>query len=304
MTTIKIRDAEIPFKLEWGRSFLGVLDAGGFTRAARRLGMSQAAVSTHVKELEVNLGVRLLERVAGRTRLTPPGEGVAREIRRMLEGVRAIRDAVTESEGAVRGLLSVAASTTPGNYLLPQRLREFERRHPEARTALVVDNSARVLDRLATGEADLAFTGVEGPGDRFVSRPFAEDLVAPFVAPSHPLARRRAVGPTDLDGERLLLREEDSATRRLVERWLAGRKARPEVLEPGSPETVKRAAAAGLGVGILSRFALDWELAEKRLVLLRMPGFPLRRRLWIVQRRGGHLSRLMRAFLDGLRSVP
>lgn len=300
MTTIKILDADLPFKLEWAKSFLSVVDSGGFTRAARRLGLSQAAVSTHVKELEVNLGTRLLERVAGRVRLTAPGEAAARVVRRMLEGVRAIRDAVAESESVVRGALSVAASTTPGNYLLPDRLRAFEKRHPDARTRLAVDNSARVLERLGSGEADLAFTGVEAPSDRFVSRPFADDVLVPFASPEHRLGRKRAAGPADLDGERLLLREEDSATRRLVERWLMGRRSRPEVLELGSPETVKRAAAAGLGVGILSKYALDWEVAERRLVVLRMPGFPIRRRLWVVQRRGGHVSRLMQAFLDGL----
>jgi LysR family transcriptional regulator, low CO2-responsive transcriptional regulator len=300
MTMIKILDAELPFKLEWLRTLVAVADAGGFTRAARRLGMSQAAVSTHVKELETNLGTRLFERIGGRVRLTRPGEAAVREGRATLEGVRAFKDVVAETEGGMRGVLAVAASTTPGNYLLPPLLGAFERAHPGVRTRLWIGNSARVLERLSAGDADVGFTGVDPSSDSLLARPVWDDDIVPFVAPDHPLARKRSPDPSR---ERLLLREADSATRRLAEEWLSKRKGRPEVLDLGCPETVKRAAAAGLGIGVLSRFALAWELEEGRLVRLKLPGFPLRRKLYVVRRRRKRASRLLEAFLGALPRV-
>ena len=120
------------------RAFVTVVDAGGFTRAARRLGLSQAAVSTHVGDLERTLGTRLLERVGGGVRPTPSGEAVLPELRRLLDGVRAVREAASDSGGALRGRIAVAAGTTPGNYLLPPRIREFGRQHPEVRVLLSV----------------------------------------------------------------------------------------------------------------------------------------------------------------------
>src|SRR6185436_12981907 len=127
MTSIKLLDRDLPLKLEWLRSFLTVAEVQGFTKAARILHLSQPAVSTHIKELEENMGTRLFEHLGGRIRLSRAGEAAAREARKVLDGVRAFRDAVVESEQTVKGNLALGASTTPGNYLLLPLMGRFER---------------------------------------------------------------------------------------------------------------------------------------------------------------------------------
>ena len=99
------------------------------------------------------------------------------------------------------------------------------------------------------------------------------------------------------------MREPGSATRRLGEAWLASNGLHPAVMELGSPETVKRAAAAGLGLGILSRFAVAWEVRQGRLAILRAPGLPVRRRLYAVRHRRKHVTRAIGSFLEALREL-
>jgi len=301
MTSIKVLDKDLPLKLEWLRSFLSVADKGSFTKAAREIRLSQPAVWTHVRELEVNLGITLFEHVAGKARLTGAGETAAREARRLLDGVRAFREAVAESEGTVRGVLTLGASTTPGNYLLPPLMQEFERRYPQARTALSISNSGKVLERLRANEVDLAVIGIEPDGDEFASKPFAEDEIVLFAGRKHTLARKKRIIGKDLAGQRLVVREPDSATRRLTDALLSKEVGPFTLMELGCPETVKKAVAAGLGLGVLSRYSIAGEAKHGDLVEVSCPGFPVRRRLYVVHLKRKHLSRMMTGFLELLK---
>ena len=303
MTMIKILDTEVPVKLEWLRSFLAIVDTGGFTKAAKKLKMSQPAVSTHIPELEKNLGAQLFEKLGSRNRMTATGEVIVGEARAILQGVRHLRVMAQESETGVGGLLTVGASTTPGNYVLPRVLAEFERRFPAVRTKLVIGNSTRILERLVANEVELGAVGIQPSGDDFVSRPLADDELVVFAPAASPLSRRRGEIPlADLADQRFILRESDSATRRLTESWLTSRKFSPTVMELGCPETVKRAVAAGLGLGILTKYAISADAGERGFSILRVPGFPIRRSLYMVHLRRKRLTRTMSAFLELLKA--
>ncbi len=304
MTYIKILDKDLPLKIEWLRSFLAVTDAGGFTKAARALNLSQPAVSTHVAELEANLGTKLFEHLGGRISLTRSGEAVARESRRILDDVRGLVHAVAESEGEVQGVIKVGASTTPGNYILPALLARFERRHPRARAMLAIGNSGKIVELLRVNEVDLGVVGLDPDREEFASRPAFDDEIVPFAASDHPLGRARRATTEALSRERFLLRERASATRRLADAWLARRRLHPPVMELGCPETIKRAAAAGLGIGILSRHSIDWEVRQGHLAELRVPDFPIRRKLYVVRHRQKHVSRAIASLLEVLLPAP
>src|SRR5437588_12905164 len=135
MTSIKLLDKELPVKLDWLRTFLAVAELEGFTKAAKRLRMSQPAVSTHIRELEENLHVKLFEKIGSRIRLSHSGEAVLGEARAIIQGVRHLRDMAHESETGIGGLLTVGASTTPGNYVLPRLLGELARPYPALRAS-------------------------------------------------------------------------------------------------------------------------------------------------------------------------
>jgi DNA-binding transcriptional LysR family regulator len=298
MTDIKILDAQLPVRLEWLRSFVAIVDRGSFSNAARHLKRSQPAVSTHIKELETNLETRLFEHVKGKMRLTRSGEAAVPEARRVLDSIRNLTSAVAESEESVKGMLNLGASTTPGNYLLPPLMGRFEGAYPKARTTLSIGNSATILERLSSNEVEIGFVGVKPSGEEFVSKPLCDDEIVVFASASHPLARKRKIAPKDLSGERFILRESDSATRRLGDSWFLRHDLRPPVMVLDSPETVKHAAAAGLGIGILSRYAIQWEIEEGKLVPLSVAGFPIKRAIFEVHLRNRHRTRTMNAFLE------
>ncbi|HYE97793.1 MAG TPA: LysR substrate-binding domain-containing protein [Planctomycetota bacterium] len=286
-------------RLEWLRSFLAVADSGGYSKGARALHMSQPAVSTHVKELETSLGAKLLEKIGGKVRLTASGEAAAADAREILEGVRRLRDSAGRLATEVGGTLAVGASTTPGNYLLPALLGRFERENPGVRTRLLIGNSAHVLGRLLKNEVDLGAVGLKPSAPDFLSERLATDEIVLFVHREHPLARARGlVNPAELARHRFLVRESDSATRRHGDGWFAKHKIRPSVMELGCPETLKRSVAAGLGVGVLSRFAVGAEGGETDFRVLTVPGFPIRRQLFMCWLKRKRLNRTMTSFLD------
>lgn len=294
---------ETGVRLEWLRTFLAVAESGGYSRAARALHMSQPAVSTHVKALEKSLASPLLEKIGGKVRLTPSGVAVADEAREVLDGVRRLRESASRSENEIGGTLAVGASTTPGNYILPDLLGRFEKAHPGVRTRLVVGNSAHVLSRLLKNEVDLGAVGLRPSSADFVVEPLGDDEIVIFAASGHPLARGKGpVSPADLARHRFLMRESDSATRRLSDGWFAKHRVRPAVMELGCPETLKRAVAAGLGVGVLSKFAVTTSGGEAGFKILDVPGFPIRRQLFLTWLRRKRLNRTMTSFVELIRA--
>ena len=182
-------------------------------------------------------------------------------------------------------------------------MAEFEKTHPKTQASLAIGNSARIIELLHANEIDLGFVGIKPDAGEFISKATYDDEIVPFVSPRHPLARAKKISIDDLLGHRLILREATSATRRLFDRWMGRREAPLNVMELGSPETVKRAAAAGLGIGFLSRFAIQWEQKGGMLKELKVPQFPIRRPLFMVHHRRKHLSRTIQAFVDLLNAA-
>lgn len=233
-----------------------------FTQAAELLHVSQPAVTSHIKTLEQELGVRLFERAAGAVRLTLAGERLfayAVEVNRLAQ--QTLHD-IGSLNGEQRGRLRLGASTTIAQYLLPRLLGEFVQLHPRVDLSVVSANTAQIVARLVAGESDLGL--IEGPpGTASVKvDKFVDDEIAVIVAASHPFAALPPPGTSlaDLAEEPLLMREPGSGTRRVVENALrdAGIATRDlhVVMELDSTEAIKSGVEAGLGVGFVSRWAL------------------------------------------------
>lgn len=267
--------------------FYHVARAGNFTRAAAALGVSQPAVSEQVRALEADLGVPLVE-VAGRTtRLTPEGQELAAYARRIFALVREAEEAMAAARALERGTLRVAASTTPGTYLLPAVLQVFRQRHPGVGLQVGIGNSAWAAAQVAEGEADLAITGGPPAGHPDLQvAPLCPDPFAVVAAPHHPLAGQRAIAPTHLVAHPFLYREPGSGTRAVFQQWLADQGLEePPGLELGNMEAVKNAARAGLGLAALPLLAVQRDLALGDLVALDVAGPPMGRTLQLVRRR-------------------
>jgi DNA-binding transcriptional LysR family regulator len=210
-----------------------------------------------------------------------------------------------EAEAAVgdvgslrRGTLRVGASPTIGTYLLPNVLVHFRRRFPGIRTEIEVGSARLLRQRLEEGEVDFALAGEPIVSPHLESRTFATDALVAIAHPRNPLARRRRVTASMLLAEPLIVVEPDALARGVLERLAQrnGHSVSPALMLD-STEAVKRAVAAGLGVAIVSRLAIETELAAKTLRVLTSPKLSGGRPLYHVWRAAGGESKAATAFL-------
>lgn len=282
--------------------FCTVVEAGGFARAAAKLSISQPAVSVQVRQLEEFYGTPLIDRSARGLRLTEAGLVVYRYGQRIFNLTQEMATAIEDLKGLLAGRLVVAASTTPGEYQLPQALGEFKRRYPGVGLEIQIANSQHVVERILGHEVDVGLIGEEVQSPELVVEPYVMDDIVLIVPPGHLFLGGGPVAPARLAQEDFILREPGSATRHMAERALAELGVAMRVyMELGSNEAVKRAVAAGLGVGLLSRYAVETDLTAGRLATVEVQGLQCRRWLYIVYRRSKHLTRADQAFLALLR---
>ncbi len=239
------------------RAFHGVATAGGFTRAAAVLHVTQPTLSGQVAALEERYGVKLFERRSRGVELSELGRGLFDVTSRLFGQEAEAEQLLAAARGLARGVLRVGADAP---YHVVPLLAVFHRRYPGIRLSLTFGNSARVLQDLFERRCDVAVVPDPRPDRRLYAVPFRSDRLVVFVERGHSWARRRSVRLQDLDGQRLVLREIGSTTRALFERAMAKAGITPaEVLEIGSREAVREVVAAGLGIGVVfeSEFGRD-----------------------------------------------
>lgn len=286
------------------RTFVTVVDCGSFSAASRVLKISQPAVTMQIQALEGELGSALLERRYRRVDLTEAGRVLLPVAQRVLAELQATREEITGLEGQVTGHLVIAASTTPGVYVVPKLVGGFLAEHPRVELTLLVADSADVVRRVAEGEAGIGVTGAELKGGRVdFERVGADELIA-IAPPASPLiGKRLSLG--QLAAGRLVMREPGSGTRQTTEALLADAGVDVDsldvALELGTGEAVVTAVEGGLGVAVVSRLVAQRALALGSVVELDVDVFPAERPFYAVTPKGG-ASQSSRAFLGYLRT--
>jgi molybdate transport repressor ModE-like protein len=264
---------------------LAVARLGSLGRAARELGITQPAASSRIRSMERQLGVALVDRSPRGSRLTDAGALVTDWARRIVEAAEAF-DAGAQALRVRRdSRLRVAASMTIAEYLLPGWLIALRAQRPDTAVSLLAGNSAAVAERLLADEADLGFVeGLSVPAG-LDATVVARDRLIVVTAPGHPWARRRRpLSAGELASTPLVLREEGSGTRQVLNAALGGL-ARP-LLELSSTTAVKASAVSGAGPAVLSELAVGEELSARRLVSVPVEGVRLDRALRAVWRTG------------------
>jgi DNA-binding transcriptional LysR family regulator len=288
-------------------TFRTVVEKGSFSLAAEQLEISQPAVSLQIRGLERLLGHRLLDRRGRRLTLTEAGSVVFRYAGRML----ALEDELTHELEAigtrVAGRLVIGSSTGLGEDVLPRVCAAFRRAHPDVSVSLVVQDSHSVCRRVLDGELELGVVGVALAQRGLVFEPFLHDELVLIATPDHPLAGRESVRLEDLADVPLLLQQEGSGVRAVLEAAMRSRGLRLRdmtvAMELGLQQSVKSAVLDGAGVTVISRLAVEREVAEGRLVALELEGPGLARDFHAVQRAGRTLSRLPTLFLEFARET-
>lgn len=283
------------FSLRELEVFVSVARLGTVTEAAQQLGMTQSAASQAVGNLEHALELSLFDRVGRRLVLSSAGQLLLGKAQALLEDAGHFADL---SKHTATLALTISASSTIANYLLPSAIAKFLQQQPAARLQLLVGNTADVIDAVANFRADLGF--IEGPchhADLHVE-PWRDDELVLFSAPGMfaspcPLALLRQ--------QPWVLREAGSGTRDECERLLLPHLGQFEqVLELGDSEAISRTVAAGYGVSCLSRHVIADALARGELQALTTELPTLRRPLYLIRHQARSISKAEALFLPML----
>ena len=206
----------------------------------------------------------------------------------------------------VAGPLVIGSSTGPGEVLLPRLLGAFHRLHPDVRVSLVVSDTQAVCERVLDDELELGVVGAARPHRGLVFEPFVRDELVAIVPPDHPLATRESVTLEELVAEPMLLQQEGSGVRSVVEAAMREGGLRDRdlnvAMELGLQQSVKAAVLDGFGITVISRLAVEREVAEGGLVALKLEGPGLERHFFAVRHAGRTPKRVSSAFEEFARS--
>ncbi len=284
------------------RVFSTVARLLSFTKAADELHMTQPAVTFQVRQLEEQFNTRLFDRTHNKVSLTPAGERVASYAARIFDLYSEMESAVQDLTGDIGGSLTLGASTTNAEYLLPPILGEFRTAHPGINLRLKVANSDGVVSMVEENIIDLGVVEAPVSNRNLLVETFYEDEMVVVVAPDHELAARsKAVPVSDLKQYSFIVREEGSGTREVIADYLRQQQhdlsAMKIGMELGSPEALKGAVEAGMGLSILSRASVKKELKLKSVVALPLDP-PLTRPFSFVRQRQKFRAVAMEELLD------
>jgi LysR family transcriptional regulator, low CO2-responsive transcriptional regulator len=276
-----IVDALDPARL---RLLVEVQRRGSISGAADACGVSQPSATKQLKTLEAAIGEKLVERNGRASRLTEAGEIVVGHASSVLDTLHGLEEELAALRGAETGTLALAASTTPGAYVLPSILQCFADRHPGVDVDIAIGSSSWVADRVAKREYALGIAGEAVLPDRVRAEPFLEDELVGIAAPGRIKLRRGKASVAELERWTLLVREPGSSTRTVAERYLARAGFRPaNRWELDSNEAIKRSVQAGLGIGFVSKLVAEDEVGRGELVSFRIEGTePMRRSIYLL----------------------
>ncbi len=255
--------------LEQLKTFTEVAERKNFTKAGEALNLAQPTVSLHIRQLEEEFGTPLFIRSRKQFSITPAGRLLYEKARQLLALAEETKEDMMRQSGELTGTLTVAASYTIGEYVLPRLLENLLAAHPKLEVIISISNTEEVEAKVREFRCDVGC--IEGTVrlDGLTAVPFMEDELIVVCGTGHPLARMADVSPEELQQARWITREEGSGTREHTDHLLRSLgHVKPARMIIGSNGGVIQAVVAGLGVAAVSVHAAKDGLETGQLVQL------------------------------------
>ena len=291
--------------LDYLITYLEVIKLGSFSEVAKKLAISQPAVSFQIQKLEHEIGIRLIDRSQRVITVTEAGKRFAAFSKSVVEAQAKLQSDLDRLRDEVTGNLVITASTIPGEFLLPSVLASFKSLHPAIGVEMNVSDSICVIAGIRNSDYDIGFCGIAPDGDDLECSKIAEDEIVLIVPAQHPFSEMKKISIADLEGEPFIFRELGSGTFKILDDYLkaAGSKGL-DALQPiarfGTSTAVKEGIKAGLGVSILSSRAIDTELRTGMLKALKVKGPSLVRSFYLIRDKRRIASPPCQAMIDFL----
>jgi DNA-binding transcriptional LysR family regulator len=288
--------------------FAKVAELGSFSRAAEALFLTQPTISEHVRALEDELGVQLLDRLGRGATPTRAGQLLLGYARRMLTLSREAHQALERFQGRMSGELVVGGSTIPGEYVLPALIGQFKAKYPDISISLLIGSTRQVSDWVEEGRVEVGVVGARPASRALEAKELMPDELVVVVPAAHPWATRRTTTLGDLQKEPMVVRERGSGSREAVEHALQEAGISLASLrivgEMGSTQAVKQAVRAGVGIALISKRAVEDECRAGLLACVKVKDLRVARAFHLVTHRDRTRSPLAQGFVEFLESQP
>lgn len=265
--------------------FVTVAEKQNFSRAAEELHMTQPAVSQYIRTFEDNLGVRLLERTNKYVRLNQAGDIVYHHAKEIIGLYTKMERLVDDLTNKASGPLTIGASYTFGEYVIPRIIAKMKENYPEIKPSITIGNTAKIADLIMHHQLDVGIVEGHFKNEKQLKiEEFAEDYMVIVASPGHPLAKEtKEITVKDLERHTWILRELGSGTREAAEKVFQRYDITPaDILNFSSTQSIKVAIEEGLGISLISKWALQKELKNGDLAVIDVKELPLTRRFSIV----------------------
>ncbi|MEF2094083.1 selenium metabolism-associated LysR family transcriptional regulator [Bacillus sp. CFBP9009] len=278
--------------------FVTVIEQKNFSRAGDILNLSQPGVSLHIRNLENELGTKLIYRSPKQVQITEPGKILYRHAKQMLNHYETAKREINEFNNVVSGTMKIGASFTIGEYYLPKVLAEFAAQYPMVDIQIIISNSNDVIQGIRSNKLDIGLIEGETEYKDIDVRPFMNDEMIVVVPPDHPLSQMDLIEGALLQNQTWVLREQGSGTRTYSDKLLSSLELNiKKTFIFTSIQGVKEAVMAGLGIALLSRLTVQKELKSNELKTFHLKNEPIIRPFSIVKKLDFEASKAMELFL-------
>jgi DNA-binding transcriptional LysR family regulator len=276
--------------LQQMEAVIALVEERSFSRAAKKMLLTQPALTKNIKNVEDSLGVEIAQRSNTGISLTPEGKILYDYARRMVKLRDEVKAKITKLHENTGGDIYIGASTIPANYLLPRALSAFSKTNPDIRIYIKTADSEEAMNMVLDNEVEIGCIGKKPLNKKLTAEPLWKDSLVLVVSRLHPWRKKKSITLPELLKEPFVIREKGSATRDLFESCLKESKSislsqlniRGQL---GSSEAIKEAVIAGLGVSVISIHAVERELSQKVLFEIPIQGCLMERNFYLIYKR-------------------
>jgi DNA-binding transcriptional LysR family regulator len=281
------------------KAFLAIAEAKTFTAGARRVNVTQAAISMQIRQLEEEVGLPLFTRTPRRVILTEAGEYLLERARKILREHDAAVAEIAEVAGAEYGRLRIGtASGTFAMNQLPTIMRSLKEKFPNSELTVTSGTSERLVDKIMHGELDTAFVSLPVDNLNISTESLFSDEIVAIAHPRHALVKEKYISAATLAGEDLILGERGGNTRRMIDEFFAAANVRPNItMELSRQEAINKMVGNNLGVGMAGAKSVARDIREGKLISWLIEGAEIKWELGLARLRGGHFSPIGKEFV-------
>ena len=282
--------------------FVSVYKNKSFTKASEKLHISQPTISEHIKNLENSLSCKLFDRLGRSIMPTAEADVLYPKALQILVDLDQIQEEITAAGTGIKGKLVIGASTIPGTYILPRVAFSFKKQYPDIAFEILMEDSSKINNMILQHELLCGIVGARMTSDKLEYSPLIEDELVLVASPK--VLPFKSISLDKLATIPLLQREKGSGTRQTFENFLEQKMSTADfniVATLGSTSAVKQAAKEGLGASVISRIAIQEELANKTLQEITIKKLKMKRKFYLVRQKKRTLPAQYAAFFKHMK---